>query len=109
MLLQENYINLGQAGSGLPNLGIRGDYSCRGCGSNGCERNGGTVIVLGKTGDNFGAGMTGGMAFIYDEDKEFNQRVNAETLIFDTTHLIIGQMNLTKLFFYIIKIREIFL
>ena len=56
-----------------------------GCGSNGCEyMTGGTVVVLGKTGDNFGAGMTGGMAFIYDEDKKFNQRVNAETLIFDT-------------------------
>ena len=36
-----------------------------GCGSNGCEyMTGGTVVILGKTGDNFGAGMTGGMAFI---------------------------------------------
>ena len=38
-----------------------------GCDSNGCEyMTGGTVVILGKVGDNFGAGMTGGMAFIYD-------------------------------------------
>ena len=29
---------------------------------------GGEVVVLGKVGDNFGAGMTGGMAFIYDPE-----------------------------------------
>ena len=41
-----------------------------GCGSNGCEyMTGGTVVILGPTGENFGAGMTGGMAFIYDPDK----------------------------------------
>ena len=55
-----------------------------GCGSNGCEyMTGGTVVVLGKSGDNFGAGMTGGMAFVYDEDKKFQLRVNPETLFFD--------------------------
>ena len=54
-----------------------------GCGSNGCEyMTGGNVIILGKTGDNFGAGMTGGMAFVYDLDKKFKYRVNDETLIF---------------------------
>jgi glutamate synthase (NADPH/NADH) large chain len=44
---------------------------------------GGTVVVLGKSGDNFGAGMTGGMAFVYDEDKKFQLRVNSETLFYD--------------------------
>ena len=40
-----------------------------GCGSNGCEyMTGGTVAILGPVGDNFGAGMTGGMAFVYDAD-----------------------------------------
>jgi glutamate synthase (NADPH/NADH) large chain len=54
-----------------------------GCGSNGCEyMTGGNVIILGKTGDNFGAGMTGGMAFVYDLDKKFKYRVNDETLVF---------------------------
>ena len=36
-----------------------------GCGSNGCEyMTGGTAVILGPVGDNFGAGMTGGMAFV---------------------------------------------
>ena len=53
-----------------------------GCGSNGCEyMTGGAVIVLGITGDNFGAGMTGGMAFVYDEEKEFEKKVNPETVV----------------------------
>ena len=44
-----------------------------GCGANGCEyMTGGTAIILGKVGDNFGAGMTGGMAFIYDEKNHTN-------------------------------------
>jgi glutamate synthase (NADPH/NADH) large chain len=35
-----------------------------GCGANGCEyMTGGTAVILGKVGANFGAGMTGGMAF----------------------------------------------
>jgi len=53
-----------------------------GCGSNGCEyMTGGTVVILGKVGDNFAAGMTGGMAFIYDFNSEFEKRVNPETVI----------------------------
>ncbi|MBY8977376.1 glutamate synthase large subunit [Rhodobacteraceae bacterium NNCM2] len=52
-----------------------------GCGSNGCEyMTGGTAVILGRVGDNFGAGMTGGMAFVYDPDETFLSRVNAETL-----------------------------
>jgi len=53
-----------------------------GCGSNGCEyMTGGTIVILGKTGDNFAAGMTGGMAFIYDLKDEFEKRVNPETVV----------------------------
>ncbi len=53
-----------------------------GCGSNGCEyMTGGTVVVLGAVGDNFGAGFTGGMAFVYDPDGTFELRVNPDTLI----------------------------
>ena len=52
-----------------------------GCGSNCCEyMTGGTVVVLGAIGDNFGAGFTGGMAYIYDPDMMFAQRVNPESL-----------------------------
>ena len=54
-----------------------------GCGSNGCEyMTGGQVVILGSVGPNFGAGMTGGMAFIYDVDQSFKHRVNAETIIY---------------------------
>ena len=53
-----------------------------GCDSNGCEyMTGGTVVILGQVGDNFAAGMTGGMAFIYDEKNEFEKKVNPETVI----------------------------
>ena len=41
---------------------------------------GGNVVILGEVGDNFGAGMTGGMAFIYDEAGNFESRVNRESL-----------------------------
>ena len=52
-----------------------------GCGSNGCEyMTGGTVVLLGAVGDNFGAGFTGGVAFVYDPDGLFEKRVNPETL-----------------------------
>ena len=42
---------------------------------------GGTVIILGKVGDNFAAGMTGGMAFIYDPFSDFEKYVNPESVI----------------------------
>jgi glutamate synthase (NADPH/NADH) large chain len=52
-----------------------------GCGSNGCEyMTGGTVVLLGAVGDNFGAGFTGGVAFVYDPDGTFEKRVNSDTL-----------------------------
>ena len=57
------------------------DVVVEGCGSNGCEyMTGGTAVILGTVGDNFGAGMTGGMAFVWDGDGRFMSRVNAETL-----------------------------
>ena len=42
---------------------------------------GGTVVILGEVGDNFAAGMTGGMAFIYDKSKEFEKKVNQESVV----------------------------
>ena len=56
-----------------------------GCDSNACEyMTGGTVVVLGEVGDNFGAGMTGGMAFIYDPNKDFEKKANPETIIWQS-------------------------
>ena len=48
-----------------------------GTGDHGCEyMTGGTVVVLGKTGRNFAAGMSGGVAYVYDEDGLFAKRCN---------------------------------
>ncbi|OHC68748.1 MAG: glutamate synthase subunit alpha [Rhodocyclales bacterium RIFCSPLOWO2_02_FULL_63_24] len=48
-----------------------------GTGDHGCEyMTGGTVAVLGLTGRNFAAGMSGGIAYVYDEDGLFAQRCN---------------------------------
>ena len=54
-----------------------------GCGANGCEyMTGGTAVILGTVGDNFGAGMTGGMAYVYDPHGDFEPHVNDETVIY---------------------------
>ena len=56
-----------------------------GCGAHGCEyMTGGTAIILGSVGDNFGAGMTGGMAFIYDEKNNFENFVNPASVIWQS-------------------------
>jgi len=58
-----------------------------GLGDHGCEyMTGGAVCVLGETGVNFGAGMTGGVAFVLDEDKTFTDRYNHELI--DTYRLM---------------------
>jgi glutamate synthase (NADPH/NADH) large chain len=48
-----------------------------GTGDHGCEyMTGGTVVVLGETGRNFAAGMSGGIAYVYDQDGSFAQKCN---------------------------------
>ena len=50
-----------------------------GVGDHGCEyMTGGTVVVLGRTGRNFAAGMSGGIAYVLDEDDTFASRCNLE-------------------------------
>jgi glutamate synthase domain-containing protein 2/glutamate synthase domain-containing protein 1/glutamate synthase domain-containing protein 3 len=50
-----------------------------GVGDHGCEyMTGGRVIVLGTTGRNFAAGMSGGIAYVYDKDRRFEGRCNLE-------------------------------
>ncbi len=52
-----------------------------GVGDHGCEyMTGGTVVVLGKTGKNFAAGMNGGIAYVLDEDWTFYQSLNKGTV-----------------------------
>ncbi len=55
-----------------------------GTGDHGCEyMTGGTVVVLGKTGRNFAAGMSGGVAYVFDEDGQFAKRVNTAQVALD--------------------------
>jgi glutamate synthase (NADPH/NADH) large chain len=55
-----------------------------GTGDHGCEyMTGGTVVVLGKTGRNFAAGMSGGVAYVFDEDGHFAQRCNTSMVALD--------------------------
>ena len=55
-----------------------------GTGDHGCEyMTGGTVVVLGQTGRNFAAGMSGGVAYVYDEDGRFADRCNTAMVSLD--------------------------
>ena len=71
----------GQAGERLCVRNSGATAVVEGAGTNACEyMTGGRVVILGEVGDNFGAGMTGGMAFIYDPDGTFEERVNPASL-----------------------------
>ena len=53
-----------------------------GCGTNGCEyMTGGTAVILGPVGQNFAAGMSGGMAFVFDPHERFGQMVNPDSVV----------------------------
>ena len=56
-----------------------------GCGDHGCEyMTGGVVVVLGDTGRNFAAGMSGGVAYVYDPKKSFVSRCNPSMVKLET-------------------------
>ena len=72
----------GQAGERFAVRNSGATTVIEGCGSNGCEyMTGGTAIILGEVGDNFAAGMTGGMAFVYDKSKDFEKKINSESVV----------------------------
>lgn len=72
----------GQAGERFAVRNSGATTVVEGVGANGCEyMTGGTVVILGAVGDNFGAGFTGGMAFVWDADGAFERRVNPDTLL----------------------------
>jgi glutamate synthase (NADPH) large chain len=53
-----------------------------GCGANGCEyMTGGTAVILGPVGFNFAAGMTGGMAYVYDPEGRFHRSLNRDSVV----------------------------
>ncbi|HXN05979.1 MAG TPA: glutamate synthase large subunit [Nitrospiria bacterium] len=56
-----------------------------GVGDHGCEyMTGGVVVVLGRTGRNFAAGMSGGVAFVYDEERDFRKKCNLSLVELET-------------------------
>ncbi len=61
---------------------VRNSGACavvEGVGDHGCEyMTGGRVVILGPTGRNFAAGMSGGIAYVYDKDRRFDGRCNTE-------------------------------
>ena len=84
-----NVIGYGATGGDLFIRGVVGERFCvrnsgvtavvEGIGDHGCEyMTGGVVLVLGDTGRNFGAGMSGGVAYLYDRDGDVDRRVNPE-------------------------------
>jgi glutamate synthase (ferredoxin) len=69
----------GQAGErfAVRNSGV--DTVVEGVGDHGCEyMTGGRVVILGQTGRNFGAGMSGGVAYVLDPDNVFDPRINKQ-------------------------------
>jgi glutamate synthase (NADPH) large chain len=72
----------GQAGERFAVRNSGAEVVVEGCGANGCEyMTGGIAVLLGEVGMNFGAGMTGGMAFVHDPDGSFAQRANPESIV----------------------------
>ena len=54
-------------------------------GDHGCEyMTGGRVVILGKTGRNFAAGMSGGIAYVYDINGDFKNKCNMEMVALET-------------------------
>jgi glutamate synthase domain-containing protein 2/glutamate synthase domain-containing protein 3 len=85
-----NAVLYGATGGELYAAGIAGERLCvrnsgatavvEGCGDHGCEyMTDGAVVILGRAGRNFGAGMTGGAAYVLDLEDDFQLRLNPET------------------------------
>jgi len=79
----EVYIN-GKAGERFCVRNSGAQAVVEGIGDHGCEyMTGGIAVILGEVGRNFGAGMSGGIAYVYDPKQAFNNRCNVEGLNLD--------------------------
>ena len=75
----------GQAGERFAIRNSGAKMVVEGIGDHGCEyMTGGRVAVLGKVGVNFAAGMTGGLAYVYDADNNFDQKCNLGSVDLET-------------------------
>jgi glutamate synthase (NADPH/NADH) large chain len=76
----EVYVN-GQAGERFCVRNSGAEAVVEGIGDHGCEyMTGGLAVILGKVGNNFGAGMSGGIAYVLDEEDNFEVRINPEMI-----------------------------
>ena len=72
----------GQAGERFSVRNSGATAVVEGAGTNACEyMTGGNVVILGDVGDNFAAGMTGGMAFLYDPENNLENIINPNSVI----------------------------
>ena len=94
-IIAGNVVLYGATSGELFLRGVAGERFCvrnsgaiavvEGVGDHACEyMTGGRVVILGSTGRNFGAGMSGGIAFVLDEDGTFASRVNPDMVILET-------------------------
>ncbi|WP_378172509.1 glutamate synthase large subunit [Aquimarina sp. SS2-1] len=83
----EVYIN-GKAGERFCVRNSGAKAVVEGIGDHGCEyMTGGVAVILGEVGRNFGAGMSGGIAYIYDDKKTFEAHCNKESLNLDPVEI----------------------
>jgi glutamate synthase (NADPH/NADH) large chain len=79
----ESYIR-GKAGERFAVRNSGANVVVEGVGDHGCEyMTGGTAVILGSTGRNFAAGMSGGIAYVYDVNGQFEQLCNKEMVDLD--------------------------
>ncbi|HHY02305.1 MAG TPA: glutamate synthase large subunit, partial [Paracoccus sp.] len=72
----------GRAGERFAVRNSGAEVVVEGCGTNGCEyMTGGVAVILGSIGANFGAGMSGGMAYLYDPEGLAARLLNMESLL----------------------------
>lgn len=88
----------GQAGERFAVRNSKAQAVVEGAGDHCCEyMTGGVVVVLGKTGRNVGAGMTGGLAYFLDEDGSFPTKVNPEIVKLQRICTQVGEQQLHEL------------
>lgn len=88
----------GQAGERFAVRNSGADVVVEGCGANGCEyMTGGNAVILGAVGNNFGAGMTGGMAFILDLNRDFAKLANPESIVWQRLESEYWEQHLKRL------------
>ncbi|MDR0868325.1 MAG: glutamate synthase large subunit [Planctomycetota bacterium] len=77
----------GQVGERFAIRNSGATFVAEGAGDHGCEyMTGGRVVILGAVGVNFAAGMSGGLAYVYDENGDFDLKCNCDTVDLEIVH-----------------------